>query len=79
MNISMLSKLFHEGVLRSAKVVQAPLLPTGHWMLIINKASGEQVVMTKARSQEEKIFKSINAALSDAETIGFNEVSVSLH
>ncbi len=75
MEIRVLKQLFHEGLLRSATVVPAPM-EHDRWMLVFEKTNGGLEYITKARSDVEKIYKRINGALIDAREIGFQRVSV---
>tara|TARA_B110000211_G_C13873962_1_gene462117 strand:+ start:165 stop:491 length:327 start_codon:yes stop_codon:yes gene_type:complete len=73
--IRMLRQLFQEGLLLSASVVPAPM-EHDRWLLVFEKANGNQERITKARSNIEKVYKRINGALVDAQEIGFKRVSV---
>ncbi|CAH1388313.1 conserved hypothetical protein [Candidatus Nitrotoga sp. M5] len=71
----MLRQMFQEGLLRTATIVPAPM-ESERWMLVFEKANGNQERISKARTENDKIYKRLNGALSDAKEIGFRSVTV---
>ncbi|WP_184465173.1 plasmid replication protein RepB [Zhongshania antarctica] len=75
MEIRMLRQMFQEGLLRTATIIPAPM-ERDRWMLVFQKANGNQERITKARTENDKVYKRLNGALSDAQDIGFRSVTV---
>lgn len=75
MEIKVLKELFREGLLRCAKIVPAPM-ESDRWLLVFEKANGGHERITKARTDNQKIYKRINGAIADAQEIGFRKVSL---
>jgi len=73
--IKVLKELFREGLLRCAKIVPAPM-ESDRWLLVFEKSNGGYERITKARTDNEKIYKRINGAIADAQEIGFRKVSL---
>ncbi|MBB5189245.1 hypothetical protein HNQ57_003548 [Zhongshania antarctica] len=71
----MLRQMFQEGLLRTATIIPAPM-ERDRWMLVFQKANGNQERITKARTENDKVYKRLNGALSDAQDIGFRSVTV---
>lgn len=75
MEIKVLKELFREGLLKYAKIVPAPM-ESDRWLLVFEKVSGGYERITKARSDDQKVYKRINGAIADAQEIGFRKVSL---
>ena len=73
--IRLLKTLFDEGLLLNAKVQSAPM-EQDRWIMVFDKASGNQEQITKARDDGPKIYKRLHGALQDAKEIGFKEVII---
>lgn len=78
MDLTLSKKLFEEGVLLSASVIPAPY-HNEKWLLMLNKVSGGQEVITISRTKNKKIYKRYTAAIKDAHMLGFNEVKIVLN
>lgn len=67
--------MYREGVLKKASVVPSPA-EQNRWLLVFERLSGDQEKITRARTNQEKVYKRINGALIDAREIGFKSVTV---
>ena len=78
MELKELKIIFDSGALKSAVVTTVPM-KTGY-MLIVKDNKNKDNMMTAQRSgkHEPRVFKSIDAAVSNAEKIGFKEIHVDL-
>ena len=84
MKLDVLKKLFESGALISATVKPAFSEGKG-WLLELKKSNGSTVVMQLDRKrklgdagykEQDRIFKSIDAAIKSANAIGFIEIKV---
>lgn len=75
MEIRMLKQMFQEGLLRTATIVPAPM-ESDRWLLIFEKANGNQERITRVRTEDDKIYRRLHGALEDAKKIGFRSVTV---
>jgi len=75
LEIRILRELYREGVLKKASVVPSPA-KQNRWLLVFERLSGDQEKITRARTNQEKVYKRINGALIDAREIGFKSVTV---
>lgn len=75
LEIRILRELYHEGLLKKASVVPAPM-EQDRWLLVFERLNGAQENITRARTDQEKVYKRINGALVDAREIGFKSVTV---
>ncbi|WP_341524391.1 plasmid replication protein RepB (plasmid) [Pseudomonas sp. G.S.17] len=78
-DIAAMRKLFKDGVLKEAIVAPEALLPNGEasWVLTVVRTDGSREwreYMTLARSDERKIYKSLDSVHADARKVGFMEV-----
>jgi hypothetical protein len=71
MEAKTLKLLFDNGGLASAKVEPYPMME-GSWTLLIVLASGEKRPVTRVRTKQAKVYKSVKAVLTDIKKIGFN-------
>lgn len=78
MIVRMLSILQGEGVFRSAIILPAPMRDSG-WVLAFEKNGGGREIVTLTSSNIEKVYKSVDKAVSDARKIGFSEITVLLN
>lgn len=72
-DLSAMRKLFEAGALREAIVVPAPM-ENGAWVLMVERLDGVHEHMTIARSDRQKIYKSLESVRADAARVGFREV-----
>jgi len=78
MDLRSLKILFNDGGLTTAVVVKAPFEQKG-WLLHFQRRSGGVAVIGTVRDPETaKIFRSLDAAASAAQDIGFPQVVVKL-
>lgn len=75
LDIRTLRQLYEEGILLSATAM-AVSSDEELWELEFEKRSGGVEKITKARSDEPKIYKRINGALADARSIGFSKIQI---
>lgn len=73
-NLAQLRKLYASGRLKAARITPSSI--EGEWQLQIERADGQQVVMTPDRSTRAKLYKSLEAAAKDAKRVGFAEVAL---
>lgn len=73
MDLQAMRKLFQTGALKDAVISPAPM-EKGSWVLMTIRLDGKKEMMTLARSDEAKIYKSLDAVRADAERVGFREV-----
>lgn len=73
LDLSAMRKLFQDGSLVNAVVAPAPM-ESGSWVFLVTHADGTTDYMTIARSDRQKIYKSLDAVAADAERVGFAEV-----
>lgn len=71
-------RLLDSGELVSAIVVPRPWVEEEQWVVKLEKANGETELFTRARTSDLKTYKSLRAAVRDAERIGLSEVRVQL-
>ena len=72
-DLSAMRKLFEAGALREAIVSPAPM-ENGAWVLMVERLDGAHEHMTIARSDRQKIYKSLESVRADAARVGFREV-----
>ena len=75
MELSLLRRLFAEGVLKNAIIVPVPL-EADRWNLILKKNNGDSEIISRARTDEPKKYKRVNGAIIDAKEIGFDRVEI---
>lgn len=73
-DLSAMRELYQEGALKAATVAPAPM-ERGAWVLMVVRTDGSQAYMTIARSERQKIYKSLEAVHADAKRVGFSEVT----
>lgn len=61
--------LFQNGLLKSARLIRAPMQDA--WTIEITMTSGRSAMMVTARAKELKIVKDLRAAVKALEEIGF--------
>ena len=71
-DLSAMRKLFNSGELKSAIVAPAPM--ESGWVLNVVRADGTRDYMTKARSSEHKVYKTVEAVVADVKRVGLREV-----
>lgn len=78
MELNELKIVFDAGALKSATVTPAPM--QSGYVLMFNDKVGVQHFMMPQRSKlnEVRIFRSIDAAIANAQKVGFKEVMVKL-
>ncbi|AKH70891.1 hypothetical protein IMCC21906_03254 (plasmid) [Spongiibacter sp. IMCC21906] len=64
----MLKQMFQEGLLRTATIVPAPM-ESDRWLLIFEKANGNQERITRVRTEDDKIYRRLHGALEDAKKL----------
>jgi hypothetical protein len=72
-DLSAMRKLYQNGALKAATVAPAPM-EQGAWILLVDRTDGSQSYMTIARSDRQKIYKSLESVHADAKRVGFSEV-----
>lgn len=72
-DLSAMRKLYLDGALKSATVAPAPM-EQGSWVLVVDRIDGSQAYMTIARSDRQKIYRSLDSVHADAQRVGFSEV-----
>lgn len=72
-DLSAMRKLFKDGLLKEAIVAPAPMQREA-WVLTVIRSDGSSEYMTIARTTRHKVYKSLDAAHSDAREVGFMEV-----
>lgn len=72
-DLSAMRKLYQDGALMAAVVAPAPM-ERGAWVFMVVRRDGSEAYMTVARSDRQKIYKSLDAVRADAERVGFEEV-----
>jgi hypothetical protein len=72
-NLSEMRILYEGGALAHAILAPAPA-DTG-FILIVKRKDGKEETMSTTKSERHKIYKSLDAASTDAKRIGFNEVT----
>lgn len=65
------------GVVQSALVMPTSSL-FDSWLLLLIDAEGKRHTVTRARKNVIKIYKSLDAALTDARVMGFKTIKVEL-
>jgi|CXWL01.1.fsa_nt_gi hypothetical protein len=81
MDIGQAFSMFHVDAIRSAKVIEKLSLGRSVWVVQFEMRKETQTYITTSLETargEEKIFKSVEAALKDLKTIGFTEVAIRL-
>lgn len=73
-DLSAMRKLYQVGALKGATVAPAPM-ERGAWVLLVERTDGSQTYMTIARSERQKIYKSLEFVHADAKRVGFSEVA----
>lgn len=73
MDLSFMREQFNKGVLSAAVVAPAPSVQDA-WVLIVHTKDGKEAVMTVARSDRQKVYKSLDAVRADAARVGFTDV-----
>lgn len=73
MQESELRTLFECGDLKSVSILKIPM--TEHWYLQFSRKSGPEVLLDSQRTSPRR-FKTLDAAFSTAETIGFRRACV---
>lgn len=73
-DLSAMRKLYQDGALKAATVAPAPM-EQGAWVLMVLRTDGTQAYMTVARSERQKIYKSLESVHADAKRVGFTEVT----
>ena len=73
-DLSAMRKLYQDGALKAATVAPAPM-ERGAWVLMVDRTDGSQSYMTVARSDRQKIYKSLESVHADAKRVGFTEVT----
>lgn len=76
-DLSAMRKLYRAGALKAATVAPAPM-EQGAWVLMVDRIDGSQAYMTIARSDRQKIYKSLESVHADAQRVGFTEVTVQM-
>lgn len=76
MILSVTQELFKAGDLLKATIEPVPM--SAGFSLVLLRANGERVSITRTKSKDIKIYKKENGALIDAKKIGFKEVSILL-
>ena len=72
-DLSEMRKLFQAGALKEAIVAPAPMQRAA-WVLTVVRTDGSLEYITIARTDRHKVYKSLDAAHSDAQKVGFMEV-----
>lgn len=80
MEASDLKMLFDNGSLVAARIESLPLSKPDkeEWTLSIVTANGETKQVTRVRTNDPKIYKSLGAVMSDLRRIGFRRAEVCL-
>ncbi len=73
-DLSAMRKLYQEGALKAATVAPVPRM-RGAWVLMVIRTDGSEEYMTVARSERQKIYKSLESVHADAKRVGFTEVT----
>lgn len=73
-DLSEMRKLYQNGALKAATVAPVPMV-RGAWVLMVIRTDGSEVYMTIARSDRQKIYKSLESVHADAKRVGFSEVT----
>jgi hypothetical protein len=73
MDLSDMRKQFRKGAFEAALVAPAPM-ESNAWIFIVQRTDGKQEHMTIARSDRQKIYKSLDAVRADVERVGFKDV-----
>ncbi len=76
MEILELKSIFDNGGLVSASVCRAPM--GKGFILIVKSKSKKDIAMTSQRDDSPRTFKSMDAAVRNAEKIGFKKIMVDL-
>lgn len=74
MDLQAMRTLFESGALREAVISPAPMEPAGSWVLMVTRGDGLIEHMTVARSDRQKVYRSLDAVSADAQRVGFREV-----
>lgn len=75
MELGTLKTMFDGGVFCGAVIAPAPLVK-GEFNLILQGQNGNTSVVTKARSDDPKNYKTFKSAINDALRIGFKRVTL---
>ena len=67
--------MYDEGLLLSVTAI-AVSEEDEQWELEFDKSNGGKERITKARSDETKIYRRINGAIADARSVGFNKILI---
>lgn len=75
MDLSAMRGKFDQGELRAAVAVPVPM-SNDSWLLMVVFTNGTNEFMTVARSDRQKVYKSLEAVQADAERVGFAEMKI---
>lgn len=75
MDLSAMREKFEQGGLRAAVAVPVAMANDA-WLLMVVLANGSHDFMTVARSDRQKVYKSLEAVHSDAQRVGFAEMKI---
>ncbi|WP_036993408.1 hypothetical protein [Metapseudomonas furukawaii] len=75
MDLQAMRRLFEVGALSEAIIAPAPM-ESGAWVLMVERRDGLLEHMTVARTDRQKIYKSLESVRADAERVGFRKVTL---
>ena len=77
MEAKTLKLLFENGGLKGVRVAPYPMVADA-WMLSVKLEGGDEEAVTRVRTKNPKVYKSLSAVFSDVRKIGFNRAEVCL-
>ncbi|MBJ2242802.1 plasmid replication protein RepB [Pseudomonas proteolytica] len=75
MDLSAMRDKFEQGELRAAEAVPVAMANDA-WLLMVVRTNGSHDFMTVARSDRQKVYKSLEAVHADAQRVGFAEMKI---
>jgi hypothetical protein len=77
MKLEQLKTAFDLGGLKSAVITTVPM-GAGYMLIVKDKDKRHMMTTQRSDKHEQRVFKSIDAAVANAEKIGFKEINVDL-
>ncbi|MFK4136645.1 plasmid replication protein RepB [Pseudomonas luteola] len=71
-NLAEMRILYECGALTEATLAPAPMEPG--FIMVVKRRDGKEEIMSVTKGDRHKIYKSLDAASSDAKRVGFKEV-----